>query len=146
MFAQYFFFSIRQIFNTNYCNYPLKQSTAISGTDIQDVARKADLTYAELHNLYGELGILQCDIENQERIANTKDFKIQAVHVLRYWQQTNGREATRMAILHALQECKYNRAKAILEEKWGLTVQGRIRNYTMRYISSKMTINCKYCY
>ena len=97
----------------------------VSDSDIQDVARKADLTYAELHNLYGELGIPQSDIENQERIAKTTDFKVQAVHVLRHWWQTKGTHATRNVILNALQECKYNRAKATLEEKWGFTIKGR---------------------
>ena len=97
----------------------------MSDQDILDVAKKAELTYDELHNLYGELGIPQVDIENQERIANTKDFTNQAQFVLKRWRQMNGRSATRKVILEALKESKCIRAKQILEEKWGNAEKGR---------------------
>ena len=97
----------------------------MSDQDILDVANKAELTYAELHNLYGELRILQVDIENQERIANTNDFTIQAQFVLKRWRQMNGDSATRKVILEALQESRCNRAKQILKKKWGIAEKGR---------------------
>ena len=86
--------------------------------DIRDVARKAELTYADLHHLYGELELSHAEIENQERIADTKDFMLQAKHVLIFWRQKKGKEATRVKLLTALQECKLSRAKEILEERW----------------------------
>ena len=86
--------------------------------DIRDVANKAELTHAELHHLYGELELSRTETENQERIADTRDVMLQAECVLTYWRQKNGKDATRKKILAALQECKLNRAKEILEERW----------------------------
>ena len=94
----------------------------MSDNDIRDVASRAELTHSELHHLFGELGISHADIENQERIADTKDYYIQADRVLQYWRQKNGKDATRQKVLDSLQECKYNRAKEILIERWKLTV------------------------
>ena len=90
----------------------------MSDKDISDVACEAELTYAELHHLYGELELSDADIENQERISDTKDFKLQAERVLKHWRQIKGMEATREKMLNALKECKYERAKAILEKRW----------------------------
>ena len=99
----------------------------VSDKDIRDVASKAELTHAELRHLYGELELSQADIENQERMADTRDFMLQAEHVLKHWRQKTGKEATKEKLLDTLQECKLNRAKGILEEKWNLTVKGTKR-------------------
>ena len=102
----------------------------MSDKDIQDIASKAELTYSELHHLYGELDIAQSDIENQERIAETKDFTIQAQFVLRRWRQINGDNATRKVILEALTECRFNRANEILKRKWEISEEG---GYAVRH-------------
>ena len=97
----------------------------MSDQDIQDVANKAELTRPQLLNLYTALKVTESDIENQERIADTRDFKIQAQFVLRHWRQINGESATRKVLLEALQECGYIQAKQILEKKWEVTEEGR---------------------
>ena len=86
---------------------------------------KAELSYPELHHLYGELHISQADIENHERIADTKDFQIQAEFLLKRWIQKNGYNATKETILEALHEFRSNRAKHILKKKWGIAEEGR---------------------
>ena len=96
----------------------------MSDKDVREVASKAELTYPELHHLYGMLDIAKSDIENQERIADTKDFTIQAQFVLRHWRQINGDRATRKVILEALTECGYSRANEILKRKWEITEKG----------------------
>ena len=85
------------------------------------MANKAELTHAELENLYRALDIAQPDIENQQGIADTRDFMLQADRVLRHWRQKNGKDATRQKVLDALHECEYIRSKELLEEKWKLT-------------------------
>ena len=96
----------------------------MSDQDIRDVARQAELTHSQLRDLYGELNVAQHDIENQERIADTRDFKFQAEGVLKHWRQINGGTATRKVILEALQGCRYNQAKEILKTKWEITEEG----------------------
>ena len=93
----------------------------VSDKDIRDVARNAELTRAELENLYSVLEITQPDIENQQGIADTRDFMLQAVRVLKHWRQKNGKDATRQKVLDALHECEYKRSKELLEEIWKLT-------------------------
>ena len=100
----------------------------VTDDDIRDVANKAELTHADLHHLYGELKLLHSEIEQQERIADTKDFMLQAERVLTFWRQKNGKEATRDKLMTALQECKLNRAKEILEERWKLLLKVNMRD------------------
>ena len=97
----------------------------VTDKDIQDVASKANLDYNQLQKLFVELEITQRDIEKQQRIAETKDYEIQAKHVLQFWRQTNGKLATRRKILDALMECTLIEAKDLLVDTWGITFEGR---------------------
>ena len=97
----------------------------VSDKDIFAITYKTKLEHAELHYLFAELGIDDADVENAERMADTKDFKLQARKVLKMWRTNNGRNATRKAIIDALTECDLIEAKEILEEKWTLVVQGK---------------------
>ena len=100
----------------------------VTDKDIFDITSKAKLQHADLHNLFSGLGIDDTDVENAERIADTKDFKLQARKVLKMWRTKNGQSATRKAIIDALTECDLIEAKEILEEKWGLIAQGKFLN------------------
>ena len=97
----------------------------VSDKDIRDIAREADLTNADLHNLYGVLVLSDVEIENQERIADTGDFMLQAERVLTYWRQKNGKEATRNTLLNALLLCDCYDAMKILEDRWISLIEGR---------------------
>ena len=66
------------------------------------------------------------EIEAAERLADTTDFRLQAIKVLKSWRSKCGREATRKAVISALQECKLKEAKEILEQKWNLDSQGTL--------------------
>ena len=94
----------------------------ISDKDIRDIARQ--LNRAELKYLYQELNLRESEIEHAERIADTRDIDLMATSVLRMWRQINGRHASRQAVLEALTECRYIRAKEVLEEKWGVAANG----------------------
>ena len=98
----------------------------VSDTDIRCVAGKAELTRDDLHKLYGELDLTLAEIDRQERKANTRDYTLQAVHILSYWREKNGEVATRKTILDALHECNHVEAKQTLEGKyeWGCTDEG----------------------
>ena len=72
-----------------------------------------------------ELGLPPDEIENAKRLADTKDFKLEAVSVLRSWRKTNGSAATKQAIIRALKECQYLQTVDMLCGKWGLASEGR---------------------
>ena len=97
----------------------------MSDKDIFDITNKTKLLHSDLHNLFSELGIEDTDVENAERIADSRDFKLQAKKVLKMWRTKNGRNATRKAVIDALMECGLVEAKEILEEKWGLIAKGK---------------------
>ena len=67
----------------------------------------------ELRKLFHELGIRQRDIEKVERSANTDNIDLKAKAVLRWWVKTNGRKATREAILEALGNSQDKQAKLL---------------------------------
>ena len=96
----------------------------VSDKDIRDVAMKIGLKRDDLHKLYGELLLTLSEIEKEERNADTKDYSIQAVRIISFWREKNGKEATRKKILDALQMCNHNKARQMLEEKWGSTIKG----------------------
>ncbi|XP_072015334.1 uncharacterized protein [Amphiura filiformis] len=96
----------------------------LSRKDINNVADKAKLGRDQLKHLFIELDIPSSDIANAERRADTRDFKLQAIEVLQFWQQSNGEKATRNEIINALEECGFIEAKEILEKKWSLISQG----------------------
>ena len=96
-----------------------------SDEDIRDVAYKVGLTYNDLHKLYGELHLSLADINREERNSDTRDYSIQAEHILSYWRKKNGKVATRKTILDALQECHNKEAIENLEGKWRCTVAGK---------------------
>ena len=99
----------------------------LSDKDILDII-KAKLSRAELHRLFLELGISDTDVENAERIADSRDIGLQANKVLKMWREKIGKNATRRRIINALTECSFMDAKEILEEKWSLIVQGKYQN------------------
>ncbi|XP_072018876.1 uncharacterized protein [Amphiura filiformis] len=99
----------------------------VSDADISYVARKTKLTKDHLSNLYIELDIGEDEIENAKGKADTKDFKLQAISVLKAWRSSNGRNATRKAILEALKECDLIDAKEHLEEEWSVSLEGKRR-------------------
>ncbi|XP_072042592.1 uncharacterized protein [Amphiura filiformis] len=90
----------------------------VSDNDINDIACKADLERHDLMHLFRELGMKGSAIENAERIADTRDFKLQSIRVLETWRQSNGEKGTRKAIVEALKECSLVDAKEILVNKW----------------------------
>ena len=106
----------------------------VSDKDIFDITRKTKLTHADLHNLFSELGIDDTDVENAERMADSRDFQLQAKNVLKMWRTKNGRNATRKAIIDGLTECDFKEAKEILEEKWGLFIQGKVSSNGLIFI------------
>ena len=97
----------------------------VSDKDISDITYKTKLQHADLHHLFSELGIDDADVENAERMADSRDFRLQAKKVLKMWRTKNGRNATRRAVINALIECELIDAKEILEKKWGLVAQGK---------------------
>ena len=72
-----------------------------------------------------ELSLPPDEIENAKRLADTKDFKLEAASVLRSWRKTNGSAATKQEIIKALKECQYSQAVGILCGKWGLASEGK---------------------
>ena len=97
----------------------------MSNKDIVIITSKAKLQSDDLHNLFSELDIEDTDVEKAEKMADSRDFKLQANKVLKMWRTKNGKKATRKAIINALTECNLIEAKEILEEKWGLVIQGK---------------------
>ncbi|XP_072020841.1 twitchin-like [Amphiura filiformis] len=93
----------------------------VTDSDIQNVAYKTELGRDNLKHLFKQLGIKEPDIEKAILKADTKDFQLQSNNVLHYWRQTNGKKATRKAIIKALEECNLNKAKEILLAKWTVT-------------------------
>ncbi|XP_072022692.1 uncharacterized protein [Amphiura filiformis] len=90
----------------------------VSEDDLNDVTSKAGLRRDELKHLFKELSIHETDIENAERIADTRDFKHQSNQVLQKWLQRNGERATRKTVIDALEGCRFVNAKEILEKRW----------------------------
>ncbi|XP_072022993.1 uncharacterized protein [Amphiura filiformis] len=105
-----------------------ERNQGISETDLSDVARKAELGWDDLNHIFVELGLKGPDIENAVRKADTKDFQLQSINVLRFWRHTNGEGATREAIIEALEACKLIEAKEILLDKWANTCPGVSEN------------------
>ncbi|XP_072016999.1 uncharacterized protein [Amphiura filiformis] len=96
----------------------------VSDDDIYNLASNAKLSRDQLRHLFQKLGLVETDIENAYRRADTRDFKLQAISVLQLWRQINGLRATRQAIIDALKSCGFIEAKEILEKKWTRTSRG----------------------
>ena len=105
----------------------------VSNRDICDITVKANLSHAQLQKLFDELDIDDTAVEKAKRNADTQDFQLQANKVLKEWRTNNGRSATRKRIIDALIECRYTEAKEILEEKWGLVVQGKYLKFSVDF-------------
>ena len=104
-------------FSTYFCVPVPHPSVALSDKDIHDVASKAKLCHDDLQHLFWELGLESHEIEVAQRLDDTRDFKLQAMKVLKSWKSKCGGEATRKAVISALQECDLKEAKEILEQK-----------------------------
>ena len=66
-------------------------------------------------------GLEENEIENAKKNSDTTDIKLQAASVLRYWRKSRGNDATRQAVITALETCGYNEAVEMLKEKWKMT-------------------------
>ncbi|XP_072041412.1 uncharacterized protein [Amphiura filiformis] len=95
-----------------------RMDAKVSDCDITDIACKANLERDDLKHLFNELGMEGSAIENAEGRADTKDFQLQSIRVLKTWRQTNGEKGTRKAVVEALEECSLVEAKEILVDKW----------------------------
>ena len=80
--------------------------TEVSYSDFKDITGL--LGHTELQMFFPELGLSPEDIEKAEYSASTSDVNLRARNVLRKWHQKNGLEATREAVLQALNRCEYN--------------------------------------
>ncbi|XP_072032836.1 ankyrin repeat and MYND domain-containing protein 2-like [Amphiura filiformis] len=89
----------------------------ISDSDIIDVAYYAKLSHDQLQILFLKLGMDAAAIENAEQREVNRGFQLQSVRVLQFWLQTNGKRATRKAIVKALED-HLTEAKTILLKKW----------------------------
>ena len=99
----------------------------ISDEEIQDVTSNAGLFRDELANFFAELDLPSSKIEHAKWLAATTDSRLQAVSVLQTWHKMKGSDATKQAVLSALEECAYRKAVEILQEKWNLKTEGTIK-------------------
>ena len=76
------------------------------------------LGLSDLQRLYDALGIESNDVEKAEKKADTKDVDLMGRAVLVFWRKTNGRDATRQAILDAMDACRDAQAKRKLIQRW----------------------------
>ncbi|XP_072026918.1 uncharacterized protein [Amphiura filiformis] len=103
-----------------------KTSTTDSGLkkiddkDIRDVTSKAGLQNDDMVILFVELEIDAPNIERAQRIADTKDFQLQASKVLQTWRKKKGKAASKIVIINALEACKLKDAVEILKDTWKL--------------------------
>ena len=88
-------------------------------TDFKEIVRL--LGHAELEMFYPELGLSDQDIEKAKINANVDDVDLKAMNVLRLWLKKKGQQATRQAVLQALERCECKNAMEQLRIKWGLT-------------------------
>ena len=72
----------------------------------------------DLQQLYHALDLTYSDVQKAERNADTTDENIRAWHVLRLWRNRLGRNATRQAILDALENCRNLEARDMLDYTW----------------------------
>ncbi len=85
--------------------------------DIYTVTHKVGLLHDQLNRLYNELGLPADEVENEQKKADTKDYKLQANKVLGHWKSTNGMEATREKLIAGLREAGCIDAIEKLQEK-----------------------------
>ena len=73
---------------------------------------------SDLQRLYSALGVESNDVEKAEKRADTKDVDLIGREVLVFWRKTIGRDATRQAILDAMDACRDTQAKGKLIQRW----------------------------
>ena len=88
----------------------------VSSRDIGDVIRL--LGPVDFHELFHELNIKDADIEKEEKNADSSHPGQQARAVFNFWIKAEGKEATRKAMLDALERCGNVEDKEILEDIW----------------------------
>ena len=93
----------------------------VSENDINEVTKNARLQQSDLENLFIGLGMEANEIENAKKNSGTTDIKLQAASVLRSWRKSRGKDATRQAVITALETCGYTEAVQRLQEKWKMT-------------------------
>ena len=102
--------------------------TMVSDIDIRFVAMHCNLTDVQMDTLYLHLGprrLTEADIADAKfKTAGKNSFKLQAVDVLRCWRLRNSNNATRMALVEALDACGCYPQVRTLEQKWDITLEG----------------------
>ena len=88
----------------------------VTSRDIGDVIRL--LGTDDFHELFHALDINDSDIEKEKKNADSAHPGQQARAVFNFWIKTKGKEATRQAILGALERCGNIEDKEILEDIW----------------------------
>ena len=101
----------------------------MSDKDIRDVTTNANLSVSDLDQVFLELGMSNREIENTKYNAREYTVDIQANRVLEEWRQRHGKEATRQAIITALEAGNRTEAVETLQDKWGMTPKGISNNY-----------------
>ncbi|XP_072043319.1 uncharacterized protein [Amphiura filiformis] len=91
-------------------------SSDISDADFNKVIYR--MRPDDLKRLYTELGLSQPEIEHCS--STSRDSRSKAMDVLQYWREINGCNATRRAILKALEECGNRNSREYLEDLWSM--------------------------
>ena len=107
----------------------------ISDDDMLFVARDCNLTNAQLNIFYLELGLTEAEIDaakHKTAGAGIQSIYLQAVDVLRSWRLINADNATRMALIEAIDTCGYDTQVRTLEQEWDITLEGMCHNAKVR--------------
>ena len=103
----------------------------MSDQDIHGVSTKANLSVSDLEHLFLQLGMSRLDIDNIKHNAGNEPVDIQADRVLKEWRQRRGGNATRQAIISALEACNRIEASEALSKLWGMKTKGTANYYVI---------------
>ena len=93
---------------------------ALRDTDIISLVKK--LGFADLYNLYKELTLTDEEVEDAQGQAVAPGKLAKAMAVFHKWQQNEGKAATKMALLRALQKCTLIDTMQKMQEEWELSM------------------------
>nr|XP_054772239.1 probable ATP-dependent RNA helicase DDX60 [Lytechinus pictus] len=97
-------------------------SSSISNEQISDAGKA--LCASDLREVFAMLGLTTVEINNAFRTArNARSDDDKNQNVLRAWRRKEGYNASVDALLEALEECQYIKAKTILLAKWSKPTQ-----------------------
>ena len=98
--------------------------TVVSDEDLADVVDLLDPT--QMEKLYIRLGLPRSAIKKAiHEDGNYGDLDLKGQSVLRRWRQIEGKNATRRAILDAIDRCGNYEAVECLEGKWTAELAGK---------------------